>query len=406
MNLLQFVAGRMAQPESGGFSATVHKIAVASVAIGLAASVVSFLVMQGFRNTVVQKIYGFNGHLLITRLSLSNSVEEPPFDVTNALRQVLEAHPNIRHYQEYAHLAGLIKTDEDVLGVLVKGVSKRFDTLSFAGNLTEGRFLHFADSGYSNEVVLSKTIAGKLGLKTGDEVMVHFFQNPPRFRRLRVAGIYETNLSDYFDSKVILADMRLIARLNDWPDSIAGGIELFVHQPDRIDQTASELAESIDYDLDVTAVHDKYLQVFEWLQLLSRQVNILLGIILFIISVNMISIIIILVMERTPMIGVLKALGARNGFIRGIFLYTGARLLGRGLLLGNTIGLGFCYLQHTFKFITLNPHDYYMSYVPIGWSWATVVALNLVTFAVVFVVLLVPTALVTRISPVSAIRFD
>ncbi len=406
MNLLRFIASRLVQPEGGGFSATIHTIAVASVAIGLAASIISFLIMEGFRDTVVGKIYGFSGHLLVTRLSLNNSVEEPPFDITQQLRGVLQGMSNIRHYQEYAHQAGLIKTEEATLGVLVKGVTSRFDTTAFAGNLMEGRFLHFPDSGYAREVVLSKTIADKLDLKTGDEVIVHFFQNPPRFRRLRVTGIYETNLTDYFDSKVVLADLRLLSRLNNWPDSIAGGIEIFVNDLKRIDETGYELAEQIDFDLNVTAVHDKYVQVFEWLQLLSRQVNILLGIILFIVSVNMISIVIILVMERTPMIGVLKALGARNAFIRGIFLMNGARLLGRGMLLGNAIGLGFCYLQHAFKIISLNPHDYYMSYVPVGWSWQTVLVLNIITFVIVFIVLLVPTALVMRISPVKAIRFD
>ncbi len=406
MNVLRFIALRTIRPEGGSFSATVHTIAVASVALGLAASIISFLIMEGFRDTVVRKVYGFSGHLQITKLSLNNSLEEPPFDITRQLRGLLQSFPNVKHYQEYAHLAGLIKTNEATLGVLVKGVNQRFDTLTFAGNLTAGRFLHFPDSGYARQVVLSKIIADKLNLKPGDEVVVHFFKNPPRFRRLRVAGIYETNLSDYFDSKVILADLRLIARLNDWPDSIAGGIEVFVHDLSRIDDTGYALAEQIDYDLNVTPVHDKYIQVFEWLQLLSRQVNILLAIILFIVSVNMISIVIILVMERTPMIGVLKALGARNGIIRGIFILNGSRLLGWGMLLGNAIGLGFCFLQHTFKLITLNPHDYYMSYVPVGWSWTTVVLLNVITFVLVFAVLLIPTALIMRISPVKAIRFD
>lgn len=406
MNLSRFISSRIIQPENGGFSSTVHKIAIASIAIGLAASIISFLIMDGFRNTVVQKIYGFSGHLLINKLTINNSVEEPPFDVTTGLKKTLNSIPNIKHYQEYAHQAGLIKTSEDILGVLMKGVSQRFDTVLFNSNLVEGRFLHFPDSGYSREVVISKIISDKLNLKNGDELIVHFFQNPPRFRRLRVCGIYETHLSDYFDSKVILSDLRLIARLNDWPDSIAGGIEIFVHDISRIDETGYALAEGIDFDLNVTAVRDKYLQVFEWLQLLSRQVNILLVIILSIICVNMISIVIILVMERTPMIGILKALGGTDNFIRSIFMYHGARLLGRGLLLGNVLGLGFCLMQDRLKLIRLNPHDYYMSYVPVGWSWETVVLLNVLTFAVVLLVLFIPTAIILRISPVKAIRFD
>lgn len=406
MNLSRFISSRIIQPENGGFSSTVHKIAIASIAIGLAASIISFLIMDGFRNTVVQKIYGFSGHLLINKLTINNSVEEPPFDVTTGLKKTLNSIPNITHYQEYAHQAGLVKTSEDILGVLMKGVSQRFDTVLFNSNLVEGRFLHFPDSGYSREVVISKIISDKLNLKNGDELIVHFFQNPPRFRRLRVCGIYETHLSDYFDSKVILSDLRLIARLNDWPDSIAGGIEIFVHDISRIDETGYALAEGIDFDLNVTAVRDKYLQVFEWLQLLSRQVNILLVIILSIICVNMISIVIILVMERTPMIGILKALGGTDNFIRSIFMYHGARLLGRGLLLGNVLGLGFCLMQDRLKLIRLNPHDYYMSYVPVGWSWETVVLLNVLTFAVVLLVLFIPTAIILRISPVKAIRFD
>jgi lipoprotein-releasing system permease protein len=221
-----------------------------------------------------------------------------------------------------------------------------------------------------------------------------------------VVGLYETNLSEYFDSKVILCDIRLIARLNDWADSIAGGIEVFLSDEVYAEKIEAQLSEMIDYDLNIYSVKDKYIQVFEWLQLLSRQVNILLVIILSVICVNMISIILILVMERTQMIGVLKALGATNAFIRWIFIYHGARLLGRGMLLGNFIGLGFCFVQHRFRIIELNPKDYYMSYVPVGWDWPLVIILNLITFLVVAVVLMVPTALVSRIQPIKAIRFD
>ena len=215
---------------------------------------------------------------------------------------------------------GLIKADEEVLGVLFKGVGRSFDQNAFSGNLIDGKFIHFPDSGYAREIVLSRVIANKIKAKPGDEVTIHFFQTPPRFRKLLVTGIYETNLSDYFDSKVIIGDIRLIQRLNDWPDSLVGGLEIFVNDTRRIDETYEQIGESMDFDLFVEKVTDRYIQVFEWLGLVSRQVNILLGIIIIVVCVNMISVILILVMERTQMIGLLKAMGAQDDMIRSVFV--------------------------------------------------------------------------------------
>jgi lipoprotein-releasing system permease protein len=219
-------------------------------------------------------------------------------------------------------------------------------------------------------------------------------------------GIYETNLSDYYDSKIIIGDIRLISRLNDWADSVAGGLEVFVKDQKDIDLAYSTIGEDMDYDLYIEKVSDKYVQVFEWLGLVSRQVNILLVVILTVVCVNMISVVLILVMERTQMIGLLKSMGANNGMIRSIFVYSGVHLIAKGLLYGNAIGLGLCFIQYQFRLIQLNPHDYYMSFVPIGWDWGMVILLNLLVFAVVTIVLLVPTAIVSRINPIKAIRFD
>ncbi len=406
MNLSYFISKRISRAQGESFSSTIHTIAVTSIAIGLAAAIISFLIMRGFQDTVKNKIYSFSGHLLINKFTMNNSVEETPMDINNELYNNHRQSGLIRHMQEYAHKAGLIKTDTEVLGIILKGVGRSFDTVSFNTNMVEGRFIHFPDSGYSNEVVLSKVIANKLNLNVGDQVIVHFFQNPPRFRRLTVTGLYETNLSEYFDGKMILGDIRLIARLNDWADSIAGGIEVFVNDVNRIDEAGYALGEQIDFDLNVFAVKDKYIQVFEWLHLLSRQVNILLAIILAVVCVNMISIILILVMERTQMIGLLKAVGASDKLIRWVFVHSGVLLIGKGLAIGNLVGLGFCFLQDRFKLIPLDPKDYYMSFVPVSWDWPLVVSLNVLTFLVVSVVLLLPTGIVARISPIKAIRFD
>lgn len=406
LNLSYFISNRISRGYQEGFSSTIHKIAVISIAIGLAASIVSFLIMKGFQETVKEKIYSFSGHILITKFSMNNSTEEQPMDYHIDLYNNQDQYPFIRHIQEYAHKVGVVKTDDEALGVLIKGVGRSFDVESFRENLVKGEFIQFQDSGYASQVVLSRTIAGKLKKDVGDEIIVHFFQNPPRFRRLKVAGIYETNLSEYFDSRIIITDIRMIQRLNDWPDSVAGGLEVFVADPNQIDNAGIAIGEMMDFDLNIERVSDRFIQVFEWLELLSRQVNILLGIILTVVCVNMISIVLILVMERTQMIGMLKALGASNGLIRSIFVYNGVNLILKGLLLGNLLGLGLCWIQYKFKLIELNPKDYYMSFVPISWHWEIVVLLNLITLSLVTVILLLPTMAISRITPIKAIRFD
>lgn len=337
---------------------------------------------------------------------MNNSTEEQPMDFRIELYKEPEKYPFVSHVQEFAHKVGVVKTDDEALGVLIKGVGRSFDLPSFKENMTKGEFIHFQDSGYASQVVLSKTIAAKLKKDVGDEIIVHFFQNPPRFRRLRVTGIYETNLSEYFDSRIVLADIRMIQRLNDWPDTVAGGLEVFVNDAENVESAGIAMGEMMDFDLNIERISDRFIQVFEWLELLSRQVNILLGIILTVVCVNMISIVLILVMERTQMIGMLKALGATNGFIRSVFIYNGVNLILKGLLLGNILGLGLCFIQYKFKLIELNPRDYYMSFVPISWHWEIVLLLNLITLGLVTLILLLPTMAIARISPIKAIRFD
>jgi len=406
LNLGYFISKRISREQKDGFSSITHKIAIVSIAIGLGAAIVSFLIMEGFQETIKNKIYSFSSHLIVTRFTMNNSMEEQPFFYNIDLYKNYQKYGFIDHVQEYAHKAGLIKADEEVLGIIFKGVGKSFDLNAFKQNMVEGEFLHLPDSNYAFETVISRTIANKIRAKVNDEIIVHFFQNPPRFRKLKVVGIYETNLSDYYDSKIIIGDIRLISRLNDWADSVAGGLEVFVKNTKDIDKAYDAIGKDMDYDLYLEKVSDKYVQVFEWLGLISRQVNILLVVILTVVCVNMISVVLILVMERTQMIGSLKSMGANNSMIRSIFVYGGINLIAKGLLYGNAIGLGLCYIQYQFRLVQLNAHDYYMSFVPISWNWGIVILLNLLVFAVVTLVLLVPTAIVSRINPIRAIRFD
>ena len=407
MNLSYFISKRIIRDQKKGFASSIHTIAIVIVGVGLAAVIISFLIMRGFQETVKNKIYSFNGHLMVSKYTMNYSPEEQPLNFYIDLYKNPQDYPAVKHIQEYAHKTGLIKTDSgEVLGIIVKGIGKSYDQKAFQENIVEGKFVDFPDSGYSNQVVISRIVANKLQVKVGDEIVIHFFQNPPRARKVSVAGIYETNLSEYFDSSVILGDLRMIQRLNDWSDSLAGGLEVFVKDAAAIEDVGYDIGEKMDFDLAIESVNDKYIQVFEWLNLISRQVNILLGVILVVVSVNIVSVVLILVMERTQMIGMLKALGGGDKFISSVFIYNGVNLIAKGLLLGNVIGLGLCFVQYQFKIIKLNPHDYYMSFVPISWEWGVVLMLNLFTFFVVSLVLLLPTMVIARINPIKAIRFD
>ncbi|MEM8567686.1 MAG: ABC transporter permease [Bacteroidota bacterium] len=405
MNLAYFISKRTSQEEKGTFSATIHTIAIASIGIGLAVMIVSFLILKGFQDTVTNKIYGFSSHLQVTKYSLGNSFEEIPISLDNDFLENYDQYDLIDHVQEFSLKAGLLKSEE-TQGVIVKGVSERFDQNRFNENLISGRFIDFSDPNYAKEVVISQTIADKLILEVDDDIIIHFFMNPPRPRKLKVVGIYETNLADYYDDKFILGDIRMIQRLNNWGDSLAGGLEVFVKDVNRVDEAEALLDEILDYQLYVEKVSDKYIQVFEWLFLISRQVNIFLGIILFVVCVNMVSIILILIMERTQMIGLLKGLGATNHQIRRIFSYNGIRLITKGLIVGNLLGVGICLIQYYFKIIPLEAKDYYMNYVPIGWDWQIIIFLNALTLAVVGLIIILPTLAIVKVDPIKAIKFD
>lgn len=406
MNLTYFISKRISKADKSSFSSTIHKIAVASIGVGLAVMIISFLILKGFQDTVRDKIYNFSAHFQVTRYTLGNSFEESPISLENEVYQNYKSYDFIEYVQEFTHKAGLIKTDEEVLGIIFKGVSGQYNQKRFNEYLLEGRFIDFSKEDYAKEVIISKNIADKLRLKLNDDVIVHFFMNPPRVRKLRIVGIYETNLSEYYDDKFVIGDMRLIQLLNDWPDSLAGGMEVFIKDPEQFVKAETELEKILEYDLFVESIQDKFMQVFEWLQLIRRQVNIFLGIILFVVCVNMVSIILILIMERTHMIGLLKAFGATHGQIRQIFAYNGFQLILKGLILGNLLGIGICALQYYFKLMPLNPEDYYMSFVPIGWDWKIIIGLNILTTLVVASIIIVPTAVISRISPIKSIRFD
>lgn len=411
MNLPYFISKKVSKAEKGSFSATINKIAIASIALGLATMLVSFLILGGFRQEIKSKIFSFSGHIQITKYSLDNTLQEEPISINNPVYQHPEKYDFIDRVEVFSHKAGLLQTDEEVYGAFIKGVSRNADSIRFQDNLEEGGFIRFeqadnSSSSYSLDILISRKIANTLRLNVGEDVRMYFIDPPNiRVRKLQVRGIYNTGIEE-FDEQVIIGDIGLIQRLNNWPDSLVGGFEVFLKDYQMVDKAAEQLQNDLDYDLFVEKVSDKYVQMFEWLDLINNNVVVFLGLILFVACFNIVSILLILIMERTQMIGILKALGARNKQIRKIFTYNGLILIGKGMAIGNIIGIGFGILQYYFKIIPLDPENYYMEFVPIHWDFMTILLLNLLTLVMVGLVLNIPTAIIMRINPIRAIRFD
>ncbi len=400
MNLPYFISQRISTNKAGTFSSTIHKVAVFSVGIGLAVMIIAFAIMMGFKNTIKNKIYSFSGHIQLTKYVNSNSYNENPLAYPTDLPL-----DEIKNIVPFAFKWGLVQTDREVEGVVFKGVGSNFDSISFNQYIKAGRFTKFKEGGYSTEIAISTYIANKLNLSINDKIIMHFFQEPLRVRKLTIVGIYETGMEE-FDRQIILGDIGLARRLNDWTPEYAGGYEIYLKDINQLDEIHQKLYDKYGYDLYVQKTSNKFLQVFEWLSLIDNNVDILLFMVLFVASFNMISIILILILERTPMIGTLKAMGASNGLIRKIFVYNGMQMIVKGMLIGNFFGLGISFLQWKFKLITLDSSNYYMSYVPIEFNIGVVLLLNLLVFGLVSAILIIPTLIVARVEPIKAIKFD
>ena len=405
MNLSYFIAKRISFRRTGGFTGAIHRIAVASIAIGLAVMIISFMILGGFQHVIANKVFTFTGHYQVNRFSLSNDFEESPVSTNSQFYSNSKQLGFIKHVQGYATKAGLLKGEEEVEGVILKGIGPDFDSASFSANFQKGRFIRFSKEGASNEVVLSSRIANRLMLDVGDKVVMYFVQEPPRFRNFDIVGIYETFLED-FDNRIILGDIQTIRNLNGWEKDQVGGFEVFIYNPADIDLYEEELYQAVDYDLRMVKVTDKFIQIFDWLYLLNNNVYLFLTLILFVAMFNMVSILFILIMERTQMIGVLKALGAKNSQVRQVFVWNGVRIIGKGLWIGNIIALGFGAFQYYTQTFKLNPENYYMSYVPIHWDWSIILSMNVLILIVTTAILFVPAMVISNIKPIKAIRFD
>ncbi|MBC6989369.1 ABC transporter permease [Hymenobacter sp. BT491] len=404
MNVSRYISHKIEGADSGSFTSSVTKIAIISIALGLAVMVVSFAILEGFRNEIQSKIFSFGAHLQISKYDTNNSLEVEPIGSVRLL-QTLHRIPEVKNVQPFARKTAIIKTKDEVMGVALKGIDEKNGLSSMRQNLVAGKFITFSDTAASNDVLLSRKIADKLRLKVGDEALFYFIQNPPRVRKFTVSGIYQTGL-DEFDEAYVIGDIRQVRELNSWPDSLVGGVEVMLRDFTQLDPTFDRMYESLPYDLKLDKITEQYAQLFDWLKLLNRNVVIFLILIIFVATFNMVATIFIMILERTNMIGVLKAIGATDNQIRSMFFFRGMSLTVRGMLYGNLVGLGFCALQYYFHLIPLDPENYYMNRVPIYWDVKMILLLNAATFLASLLAVLIPTYLISRIRPVAAIKFD
>lgn len=404
MNVSRYLASKFDAGGPKSFSFTVSRIAIASIAIGLAVMIVSFSILEGFRHEIQRKVFTFGAHLQVVRYDDNNSIEGTPMPAS-LVRDDLRRAPQVDQMHAFARKTAIIKTRNEVMGVVVKGVAKDYVQAPMVQNLVAGQFIRFPDSTASEDIIISQKIAEKLSLKVGDSTLFYFIQNPPRLRKFRIQGIYKTGL-DEFDELFVLGDIRQLRELNDWAPSMVGGFEVLIKDVDRLDVVADSLYKNLASDVSVEKITVQYSQLFDWLKLLQRNVIIFLILIIFVAAFNMISTLLIMMLERTNMIGLLKALGATDRQIGAMFIYKGVPLALKGLLLGNVVGVGFCALQYYTHLMPLDPENYYMDTVPIHWDPTIIVGLNIAILLTAVLAIMIPTIFIARIRPVAAIKFD
>ncbi len=415
MNLPLFIARRIHSDKGDRrkVSRPAIRIATVGVAIGLAVMIITVSVVLGFKHTIRDKVVGFGSHIQVTNLLSINSSESYPISLNDSMMKALSDIEGIRHVQRYAFTQGILKTENEFLGVVFKGVGPEYDYTFLSDNLVEGEVPAFSDKKGTNKILISRMIADKMGLKSGDKVYSYFIGNDDvRVRRFTISGIYQTNMTR-FDEKICFTDLYTAAKLNGWFERQYSGAELLVKDFNHLEDIEQNVISSIKGTYDEynntyssQTIHDAYPQVFTWLELLDINVWIILGLMICLAGITMTSGLLIIILERTSMIGVLKALGSRNTMIRHTFLWFAAFIIGRGLMIGDVIGIGLVLLQQNTGLITLDPQTYYVSEAPVELNIPIIIALNVATLIISISVLIIPSFFISHIHPAKSMRYE
>lgn len=415
MNFELFIAKRIYRDKGDRrqVSRPAIRIATLGVAVGLAVMIISVCVVLGFKHTIRDKVIGFGSHIEVTNYLDTQGNEQYPVVMGDSIMKGMSRIPGVRHVERYAMAKGILKTDDDFLGIAIKGVGPEYDTTFLHQNLVEGSLPKFSDSTSSNKIVISASIASALKLKTGQKVYAYFIdENGVRVRRFSVAAIYETHLNQY-DKVMTFSDINTVRRLNGWDSDQASGAEITIHDFNNLNTVADEFVSRVNRLTDHNGqtytsrtIKEANPQIFSWLDLLDMNVWIILALMVAVAGVTMISGLLIIILERTQMIGVLKALGARNSSIRHIFLWFATFITVRGLLIGNILGIGLCLIQQLTGLVKLDPSVYYVSTVPLEFNIPIIIALNVATLLISMFVLIGPSFLISRIHPAKSMHYE
>ncbi|HCF04070.1 FtsX-like permease family protein [Flavobacterium sp.] len=411
MNLEYFIAKRLitAKDHKSSISAPIIKIAIAAIAIGMVMMIVSVATGIGLQQKIREKVSAFNGHIIISNYDNNQSEATlTPIAKNQEFYPKFNSVAGVSHIQAIATKAGIIRTEKAFEGIVFKGVGSDYQWSNIKEYLVAGRLPNLS-SQLNSEVVISQFLADRLQLKVGDAFNTFFIkenQNQlPNIRHFKITGIFNSGFQE-FDATYILGDIRHIQRINKWTPNQIGAFEIFVDDFDQILSVGEEVYQQTPSNLDSKTIIEKYSYIFDWLQLFDFNILVILGVMILVATINMVVALLVLILERTQMIGILKALGANNWSVRKMFLYNALYLILRGLLWGNGIGIGILLIQKYFGIIQLNPENYYVNQAPVYFDLGYIVALNLLTIAVCFLVLLIPSYIITKISPIKAIRYD
>ena len=415
MNAEFFIAKRIYKGDKNNnkrVSSPAIKVAISGIALGLAIMIVSVCIIIGFKKQIRDKVVGFGSHIQISNLDVGSSYDEQAIAVSDTLRSMLYAYPEVAHIQEFITKPGIIKTDDDFLGIVLKGVSADYDWSFFEKNIIEGQIIDINDSVATNQIIISKHIANQLHLKLGDRFTTYFIQEPVRARQFVIKGIYETNFEDY-DKLYVITFSDILATLNGWEPDMFSGIELTVKDWGKLDQTAQDLffdlaiyKDRLGNGLYTRSIKDINPMIFNWLNLLDMNVWVILILMILVSGFTMISGLLIIILERTNMIGMLKSMGARDYSVRKIFLYLSGFLICQGMIWGNVIGLIFCLLQLKFQIFKLDPATYYLSSVPVELNPLYIVLINAGALVISLLMMIGPSYLVAKITPAKSIKFE
>ena len=409
MNLEYFISKNIIKGDrnSKKFTKPIINISIIAIALGLIVMIIALSIVGGFQREIRNKVIGFGSHIQITNFDSQNTYEASPIDKNQDFYPSIDTVKGIKHIQQFATKAGIIKTKEEIYGVVVKGVASDFDWTFFNEKLIDGETFTIDNQKPENDILLSKTISDKMKLYVGDKMFVYFIQEDGQLRpkNFIVKGIYQTGL-EQFDNLYIIADIAHIQKRNGWTGNQIGGFEVIIDDYNRIDELGEYVYDNIGYNLHATTIKELNPDIFNWLALQDYNVNIIIILMILVAVINIISALLILILERTNMIGILKAIGMPNWNVRKIFLYNAAYLILKGLLWGNIIGISLCLFQLKTGFFTLPEESYYVSVVPIELDLLGVLTLNVGTLIICISLLLIPSYVITKISPVKAIRFD